>query len=160
MPALTLELAGTRNDALGHALSPRHVGRSGHGVEVAQLDGLDIGRKLAGDRLAHRRLSGAAGAGDQQQHLFIFAAAATDLRHGPHATRSVRDVQTVFDAQVDRDLVEHALAASTFGSPLSRPMCIPWMWLDIPRPAYPQATGSIICDLLVVGGGYTGLWTA
>jgi glycine/D-amino acid oxidase-like deaminating enzyme len=150
MPALPLELAGTRNDALGHALSPRHVGRSGHGVEVAQLDGLDIGRQLAGDRLAHRRLSGAAGAGDQQQHLFIFAAAATDLRHGPHATRSVRDVQTVFDAQVDRDLVEHALAASTFGS----------MWLDIPRPAYPQATGSIICDLLVVGGGYAGLWTA
>src|ERR1700755_3316288 len=34
------------------------------------------------------------------------------------------------------------------------------MWLDIPRPDYPKATGSIICDLLVVGGGYTGLWTA
>ena len=47
-------------------------------------------------------------------------------------------------------LVERSLAASTFGS----------MWLDIPRPDYPQATESIICDLLVVGGGYTGLWTA
>src|SRR5262245_28693799 len=34
------------------------------------------------------------------------------------------------------------------------------MWLDIPRPQYPKATGSVICDLLVVGGGYTGLWTA
>src|SRR5437870_3118683 len=34
------------------------------------------------------------------------------------------------------------------------------MWLDIPRPEYPRASGSIICDLLVIGGGYTGLWTA
>jgi len=59
-------------------------------------------------------------------------------------------VQTVFDADVDPGLVERSLAASTFGS----------MWLDIPRPGYPQATGSIICDLLVVGGGYAGLWTA
>ncbi|HYR14284.1 MAG TPA: FAD-dependent oxidoreductase, partial [Mycobacterium sp.] len=59
-------------------------------------------------------------------------------------------MQTVFDADVDPGLVERSLAASTFGS----------MWLDIPRPGYPQATGSIICDLLVVGGGYAGLWTA
>jgi glycine/D-amino acid oxidase-like deaminating enzyme len=59
-------------------------------------------------------------------------------------------VQTVFDAHVDSGLIERALAASTFGP----------MWLDIPRPEYPRATGSIICDLLVVGGGYTGLWTA
>jgi hypothetical protein len=56
----------------------------------------------------------------------------------------------VFDAHVDPGLVERSLAASTFGS----------MWLDIGRPEYPQATGSIDCDLLVVGGGYTGLWTA
>src|SRR6202171_2251699 len=34
------------------------------------------------------------------------------------------------------------------------------MWLDIPRPEYPKATGSITCDLLVIGGGYTGLWAA
>jgi hypothetical protein len=59
-------------------------------------------------------------------------------------------VETVFDAHVDPGLVERSLAASTFGS----------MWLDIPRPEYPQATGSITCDLLVVGGGYTGLWAA
>jgi len=56
----------------------------------------------------------------------------------------------VFDAHVDPGLIERALAASTFNS----------MWLEIPRPDYPRATGSIICDLLVVGGGYTGLWTA
>ena len=34
------------------------------------------------------------------------------------------------------------------------------MWLDIPRPDYPGLAGSAECDLLVVGGGYTGLWTA
>ena len=56
----------------------------------------------------------------------------------------------MFDAHVDPGLVERALAASTFGS----------MWLDIPRPDYPKATESIVCDLLVVGGGYAGLWTA
>ena len=59
-------------------------------------------------------------------------------------------METVFDAHVDPDLVERSLAASNFGS----------MWLDIPRPDYPRLTGSITCDLLVVGGGYTGLWTA
>ena len=59
-------------------------------------------------------------------------------------------METVFDAHVDPGLIERALAASTFNS----------MWLEIPRPDYPRATGSIICDLLVVGGGYTGLWTA
>ena len=73
-----------------------------------------------------------------------------DSRREPHAARSVADVQTVFDVHVDSGLIERALAASTFGP----------MWLDIPRPEYPRATGSIICDLLVVGGGYTGLWTA
>ncbi len=59
-------------------------------------------------------------------------------------------METVFDANVDPALVERSLASSTFGS----------MWLDIPRPAYPSLTGSADCDLLVVGGGYTGLWTA
>ena len=34
------------------------------------------------------------------------------------------------------------------------------MWLDVGRPAYPQPTAPLTCDLLVVGGGYTGLWTA
>lgn len=34
------------------------------------------------------------------------------------------------------------------------------MWLDIPRPGHPALDGPVACDLLVVGGGYTGLWTA
>ena len=34
------------------------------------------------------------------------------------------------------------------------------MWLDIPRPAYPALAAPVRCDLLVVGGGYAGLWTA
>jgi glycine/D-amino acid oxidase-like deaminating enzyme len=34
------------------------------------------------------------------------------------------------------------------------------MWLEIERPQYPSLPGSITCDLLIVGGGYTGLWTA
>ncbi|HEX2284869.1 MAG TPA: FAD-dependent oxidoreductase, partial [Mycobacterium sp.] len=59
-------------------------------------------------------------------------------------------METVFDARVDPDLVERSLAGSTFGS----------MWLDIPRPDYTPLTEPVTCDLLVVGGGYTGLWTA
>jgi hypothetical protein len=59
-------------------------------------------------------------------------------------------VETAFDSRVERDLVARSLAASTFGS----------MWLDIPMPDYPPLTGPVTCDLLVVGGGYTGLWTA
>jgi hypothetical protein len=47
-------------------LSPRHVRHGRHGVEVAQLDGLDIGSQLAGDRLPHRCLACPAGAGDQE----------------------------------------------------------------------------------------------
>jgi glycine/D-amino acid oxidase-like deaminating enzyme len=62
-------------------------------------------------------------------------------------------VETVFDASVDPDLVERSLAASRFGS----------MWLDgnnTTRPEYPRLTEPVTCDLLIVGGGYTGLWTA
>jgi glycine/D-amino acid oxidase-like deaminating enzyme len=59
-------------------------------------------------------------------------------------------VQTVFDAHVDPDLVERSLAASAFHS----------MWLDMPRPSYDALSGSVTADLLVVGAGYTGLWTA
>ncbi|MEO3759460.1 FAD-dependent oxidoreductase [Mycobacterium sp. B14F4] len=59
-------------------------------------------------------------------------------------------MKTVFDAHVDPGLVERSLAASTFGS----------MWLDIPRPRYPTLAGPTTCDLVVVGGGYAGLWTA
>jgi glycine/D-amino acid oxidase-like deaminating enzyme len=60
------------------------------------------------------------------------------------------DVETVFDAHVDPDLIERSLEASTLGS----------MWLVIARPDYPPLTGAVTGDLLVVGGGYTGLWTA
>jgi glycine/D-amino acid oxidase-like deaminating enzyme len=56
----------------------------------------------------------------------------------------------VFDHAVDQGLIGRALAPAAFGS----------MWLDIPRPDYPSLPGAITCDLLVVGGGYTGLWTA
>ncbi|MGO4446759.1 NAD(P)/FAD-dependent oxidoreductase [Mycobacterium sp. 2YAF39] len=59
-------------------------------------------------------------------------------------------MKTVFDAPVDPKLIERSLAASAFGS----------MWLDIARPDYPPLTAPLTCDLLVVGGGYTGLWTA
>ena len=59
-------------------------------------------------------------------------------------------MQTVFDAHVDPDLVERSLAASAFHS----------MWLDMPRPSYDALFGSVTADLLVVGAGYTGLWTA
>jgi len=38
------------------------------------------------------------------------------------------------------------------------------MWLDPAvvgeRPEFPRLPGALSCDLLVVGGGYTGLWTA
>lgn len=59
-------------------------------------------------------------------------------------------MQTVFDSHVDPVLVERSLAATAFGS----------MWLDMPRPSFEELSGSIAADLLVVGAGYTGLWTA
>ena len=59
-------------------------------------------------------------------------------------------MQTVFDRRVDPDLIARALGSASFGS----------MWLDIPRPEYPKLSGGLSCDLLVVGGGYAGLWTA
>ncbi|MFC7676287.1 NAD(P)/FAD-dependent oxidoreductase [Mycolicibacterium sp. GCM10028919] len=59
-------------------------------------------------------------------------------------------MKTVFDADVDPDLVERSLAGSAHGS----------MWLDVERPHHPTLPGSLTCDLVVVGGGYTGLWTA
>jgi glycine/D-amino acid oxidase-like deaminating enzyme len=59
-------------------------------------------------------------------------------------------VQTVFDSHVDPGLIDRSLAASAFES----------MWLDMPRPSYEPLSGSVTADLLVVGAGYTGLWTA
>ena len=65
--------------------------------------------------------------------------------------RSVPGVQTVFDADVDSALVDRSLAATTSGS----------VWLDIPRAQFPTPSGPpVTCDLLVIGGGYTGLWSA
>lgn len=62
----------------------------------------------------------------------------------------MRAVQTVFDAHVDPALVDRSLASSTQGS----------VWLDIARPQFPPPSGPVTCDLLVIGGGYTGLWSA
>lgn len=63
-------------------------------------------------------------------------------------------MRIVFDHAVDQGLIGRALAPAVFGS----------MWLDPavvgPRPDYPALPGATTCDLLVVGGGYTGLWTA
>lgn len=63
-------------------------------------------------------------------------------------------VRTVFDREVNQGLIEAALAPAAFGS----------MWLDPAvlgsPPEYPGLEEPAACDLLVVGGGYTGLWTA
>jgi len=63
-------------------------------------------------------------------------------------------MRIVFDRDVDARLVTDALAPAAFGS----------MWLDPAvlgeRPVFPSPAGPQTCDLLVVGGGYTGLWTA
>lgn len=59
-------------------------------------------------------------------------------------------MQTVFDRNVNPELIAKSLAGASFGS----------MWLDIPRPEYPRLPGPLACDLVVVGAGYTGLWTA
>lgn len=63
-------------------------------------------------------------------------------------------MQTTFDGHVDPALITRALAPASFGS----------MWLDPEllgdRPSFPRLPGIMTCDLLVVGGGYTGLWTA
>ncbi|MET0898245.1 MAG: FAD-dependent oxidoreductase [Mycobacterium sp.] len=59
-------------------------------------------------------------------------------------------METVFDRHVNPGLIERSLASAAFGS----------MWLDIPRPEYPRLSAPLRCDLLVVGAGYTGLWTA
>jgi glycine/D-amino acid oxidase-like deaminating enzyme len=59
-------------------------------------------------------------------------------------------VKTVFDSHVDPELVERSLSATSFHS----------AWLDIPRTCYDALSDSLTADLLVVGAGYTGLWTA
>ena len=63
-------------------------------------------------------------------------------------------METAFDRTVDPDLIAWALAPAASGS----------MWLDPDllgeRPQFDRLPGMMSCDLLVVGGGYTGLWTA
>lgn len=59
-------------------------------------------------------------------------------------------MKTVFDADVDAALIDRALAPARFGP----------VWLAAPRPEYPTLREPVTCDLLVVGGGYAGLWTA
>jgi glycine/D-amino acid oxidase-like deaminating enzyme len=62
-------------------------------------------------------------------------------------------VETVFDRPVDPHLIDRALSGTAFGS----------MWLDLlgdTRPQFPALTDPVRCDLVVVGAGYTGLWTA
>ena len=59
-------------------------------------------------------------------------------------------MKTVFDAEVDAALIDRSLAGTTLGS----------VWLDTDRPQHSPAAGPTTCDLLVVGGGYTGLWSA
>ncbi|MCH9640553.1 MAG: FAD-binding oxidoreductase [Actinomycetia bacterium] len=59
-------------------------------------------------------------------------------------------MKTVFDAHVDPAQIDRSLAGSSFGS----------VWLDMPRPDFGPPAGPVTCDLLVIGGGYVGLWTA
>ncbi|WP_099020767.1 NAD(P)/FAD-dependent oxidoreductase [Mycolicibacterium palauense] len=62
-------------------------------------------------------------------------------------------MKTVFDRPVDPGLIDRSLAGSTFGS----------MWLDVlgaDRPAYPHLSSDLHTDVLVVGAGYAGLWSA
>jgi glycine/D-amino acid oxidase-like deaminating enzyme len=59
--------------------------------------------------------------------------------------------KTVLDRPIDDRLVDAALAGSRSGS----------FWLDrTPGDRHPALSADVACDVLVVGGGYTGLWTA
>ena len=140
MPAVVLEQSGAGHRALGHSLAPRHVRNRRNRVEVVHNSTARAHRGLPAP-LAPDINSNTHPSAPARQLIF---------RRRRRSTRSLRGVKTVFDAPVDPALIERSLAASTFGS----------MWLDIPRPDYPTLTGRSSCDLLVVGGGYAGLWTA
>ena len=59
---------------------------------------------------------------------------------------------TVFErSRPDASVVRHALAQTR--------QAVFWTE-DAPGDAYPALTGDLTCDLVVVGGGYSGLWTA
>ncbi|MDR6865776.1 glycine/D-amino acid oxidase-like deaminating enzyme [Microbacterium resistens] len=59
---------------------------------------------------------------------------------------------TVFERRPPQaSVVDHALEGTAFAT----------FWLDdIARAEHPRLTGTIRADLAIVGGGYTGLWTA
>ncbi|WP_460774389.1 NAD(P)/FAD-dependent oxidoreductase [Microbacterium sp. GXF7504] len=59
---------------------------------------------------------------------------------------------TVFERRVPKqDVVDHALQGTALRT----------FWLDdVDRPDYPALPGDVTTDLAIVGGGYTGLWTA
>ena len=61
-------------------------------------------------------------------------------------------VATVFERQApDAAVVQTALADSRLTP----------FWLDdVSRPSYPRLDGAAAADLVIVGGGYSGLWTA
>lgn len=60
-------------------------------------------------------------------------------------------MDTAFDRPVDPQLVQHSLATSRFAP----------FWLDtVERPNHPSLAGDIDCDLVIIGAGYLGLWTA
>ncbi|WP_430593447.1 NAD(P)/FAD-dependent oxidoreductase [Humidisolicoccus flavus] len=59
-------------------------------------------------------------------------------------------METAFDREPNPKLVSESLAGSAFGS----------MWLDTKRQTRPRLKGHQDCDLLIIGAGYTGLWSA
>ncbi len=61
-------------------------------------------------------------------------------------------VSTVFERNAPQpSVIQNALAGSRKGS----------FWLhDVNQPRYPRLDAALDCDLVVVGGGYCGLWTA
>ena len=70
-------------------------------------------------------------------------------------------MSTIKGTPVSFDLIEANIPASVIDASLSGTDHSPY-WLQHPdRPAaLPALEGNISTDLLVVGGGYTGLWTA
>ena len=78
-----------------------------------------------------------------------------DREHRPHAPR------VPGRARKEPRGIQSADATADLTPPPSRPS---W-WLDeaqahLPEPAAPPLAGSLEVDVAVVGGGYTGLWTA
>lgn len=59
---------------------------------------------------------------------------------------------TVFERRrPDASVVKHSLTGTKQGT----------FWLeDVDRPRYPRLSSDVTADLVIVGGGYTGLWTA